>query len=387
MKLNGEQGPTVLLYKPFIYLAGSKALALGLGAILLASSIGAASNAHFDGVLDMHVGADLPVWVFLSEGIMNWLCLGIVLLIAGRIISRTSFRTIDLFGTQALARWPAVFIALSALPKGSQRFIQALVDQLRSGMSPRFNPADAVAFVVMIGVTLACVIWMVALMYQSFSISCNVRGAKAIITFIGGLFVAEVLSKIGVYGLVFLALHTGPNAAIRIPGVAGEWTVLSGDREQWSWTTNVIFGHSTTGDSLLASTKRYGDVTIVAMVSTTNREASLALRLQDGGNGYIAVFVPDDTPGAGGVPRITLLKRKFGKETELAMYKKAGLSGPGKPEELTFAAKGPQLEVRLNGMPVLNATDATFLSGFVGLRVYGDIGIPCDGIFSNLTVR
>jgi hypothetical protein len=123
-------------------------------------------------------------------------------------------------------------------------------------------------------------------------------------------------------------------------------------------------------------------------VSTTNREASLALRLHDAGNGYIAVFVPDGTPGASGVgPRIILLKRESGQEQELALFKKPGLSAPGKLEELAFTAKGPKLEVCLNGATVLRATDATFSSGFIGLRVYGDASLPCDGTFSNLTVR
>ena len=37
---------------------------------------------------------------------------------------------------------------------------------------------------------------MVALMYKSFSVSCNVKGGKAIGIFVAGLLVAEVLSKL-----------------------------------------------------------------------------------------------------------------------------------------------------------------------------------------------
>jgi len=44
--------------------------------------------------------------------------------------------------------------------------------------------------------------WMVALMYKSYSVSCNVRGGKAIGTFIAGLLLAEILSKIAVYRLL-----------------------------------------------------------------------------------------------------------------------------------------------------------------------------------------
>jgi hypothetical protein len=38
--------------------------------------------------------------------------------------------------------------------------------------------------------------WMVALMYKSFSVSCNVKGGKAIGTFVAGLIIAEILSKL-----------------------------------------------------------------------------------------------------------------------------------------------------------------------------------------------
>lgn len=384
MNAYAPRNPTMLLFNPSVYIAGVKALLLGLAAILAASLIGTLNNTHFDGVLDTHVGAKFPVWFFLAEGIADWLCLAIVLLIAGRIISKTSFRTIDLLGTQALARWPTIFVALAMLPTGVQRFINSLVEQIMKGKTPQFSPTDAVLFAAAMGILLLSIVWMVALMYKSFSVSCNVSGGKAIGTFIVGLFLAEVLSKLVVYGMVVAASHPVLPQTLRVPGIPGGCVVLSGDNDQWTYTNNLVIGHSTTGDSILASTNRYGDVVFSAMVGTTNREASLAVRLQDADNGYIAVFVPDDIPGAGGVPRITLLKRQFGRERELALTKIPGLASPGK---LTFAAQGPRLEVRLNDAPVMNVTDTNFSSGFIGLRVYGDITMPCDGTFSNLTVR
>jgi len=104
MELNNNRKLTTTLFNPFVYIAGAQALGLGLGAILLAGLIGSLSNTHFDGVLDTHTGLHVPLWVFLAEGLADWLCLSLVLLIFGKIISNTAFRTIDLLGTQALAR-------------------------------------------------------------------------------------------------------------------------------------------------------------------------------------------------------------------------------------------------------------------------------------------
>ena len=178
------------------------------------------------------------------------------------------------------------------------------------------------------------------------------------------------------------------NRPVHIQGIPKDWSIMSGDSDQWSWSGNTINGHTTNGDSILASTKQYGDVTLSAMVSTTNREATLALRLQDADNGYLAVFAPDGTPAArGDTSKIVLIKRSAGEEKELAIFKRRKLSAPGQLEKFTFSAKGPRLEIRLNDVPILKANDTTFTSGFIGLRVYGWRDIPCDGVFSNLTVR
>ncbi len=178
------------------------------------------------------------------------------------------------------------------------------------------------------------------------------------------------------------------NQPVHIQGIPKDWSILSGKSDQWNWANNTIYGHTTDGDSILASTRQYGDVTVSAMVSTTNHEASLALRMQDADNGYLAAFVPDGTPTAmRDTSKITLLRRISGEERELAIFKRRGLSASGQVEKLTFSAKGRRLDVRLNDVTILRANDTTFASGFIGLRVYGWGDVPCDATFSNLTVR
>lgn len=194
--MSTQNKSVTLLFNPSVYIAGAPALGLGLIAILLASLIGSLGNIHFDGVLDTHMGASAPLWFFLLEGILDWLCLGVMLLVLGRIISRTAFRTVDVLGTQALARWPTLLMSLILLPKAFQRFANDLVAQLHAGGVPKISLADAFVFLVVLVALFVLVCWMVALMYKAFSVSCNVKGAKAIGTFIGGLLLAEIISKI-----------------------------------------------------------------------------------------------------------------------------------------------------------------------------------------------
>ena len=194
--------PVTLLFNPFVYIAGGKALGLGLAAILVASLLGSLSNTHFDGVLDTHMGAHAPLWFFLAEGLVDWLSLAVVLLAAGKLISRTAFRAVDVIGTQALARWPTLLVSLVTLPPGVQRFTNDLVQQfLKPGQGGHFNPADAVVFGIAVVVMIPALCWMIYLMYKAYSVSCNVKGAKGIGTFIAGLILAEAVSKFAIYGL------------------------------------------------------------------------------------------------------------------------------------------------------------------------------------------
>jgi hypothetical protein len=108
---------------------------------------------------------------------------------------------VDIFGTQALARWPMLFVSIIAMPTAIQNAVSTFVAQLTIG-SFQFNPAGLVLVLVFAASTLLLLCWMVALMYQSFCVSCNVRGGKAIGVFIAGLLIAEVISKLALVPLV-----------------------------------------------------------------------------------------------------------------------------------------------------------------------------------------
>ena len=168
-----------LLFRPFRYVAGARSLALGLVAILAAGFIGGLSRTYFDGVLDMHTGLVVPRGLLLGAGFIDWLSLSVVLWLMGKLVSRTAFRTVDLFGTQALARWPTIVAALAALAPPFQRLVAGLAAQL-PGAAPGAGLSFPVGDLVLGGlaglVMVVCLIWMVYLMYQSYAICCNVRG-------------------------------------------------------------------------------------------------------------------------------------------------------------------------------------------------------------------
>jgi hypothetical protein len=191
------------LFNPFRFIAGFKALLLGLAIILISGLIGSFSNTHFDGVLDFHIGLKAPLWFFLTEGLIDWICMAVPLFFFGLIVSRSSFRMIDVFGTQALARWPYLITALAMLPNTNQRVLAYLMSKLiKTAPAAAINPADVLIFGFAMIVVLLMTIWMVALMYRAYAVSCNIKGARAVVTFIVSLIGAEVLSKVAIFLLV-----------------------------------------------------------------------------------------------------------------------------------------------------------------------------------------
>ena len=106
--------------------------------------------------------------------------------------------------------------------------------------------------------------------------------------------------------------------------------------------------------------------------------------MQDGSNGYQAVFAPSGTvPNHDGFVR--LVKRVSGNEIRLATYQGKRLPVPGKPFKIQVVAKGSLIEVFLNGANILRARDTTFTNGFIGFRVYGWGDYPCDSTFSGVS--
>lgn len=188
------------LFNPFYYVAGAKALVIGLLFLVATGILGFLGRTRFDGILDFHMGLPpLPVWGHVAETILSWALLSILLFPAGKIVSKSRPRLVDVFGTQALARFPYLLVSFAALVPGANHFTHALLNgqaswnQFSTGMA-------AFLFVVCFG--LVMLVWMVALMYRAFAVSCNVSGKLSVTVFVIALFIGEIVSKILIYYLL-----------------------------------------------------------------------------------------------------------------------------------------------------------------------------------------
>lgn len=164
------------------------------------------------------------------------------------------------------------------------------------------------------------------------------------------------------------------------------WSVVG--EGSWTCNGNIIIAHTTSGDGMLLSDAIYTDVYFEAVISTQNREASIAVRMQDVNNGYTIVLVPDKTSYTSyGDGVLNIIKRINGEEITLNSYHSAIFPKAGDPATLAVKVSGFSIQVYLNGRNVLAAFDSTFENGKIGLRIFGDSSAPCDSTFTNLSVK
>ena len=184
------------IFNPFTQIAGIKAL-LGYLVVILTTLICFFSHTHFDGILDAHFRAETNMAHYFIEGFVDLASVIIVFYLLGLIVAGTRFRFIDIAGTMAFARIPVILTPLFALIFSPERFTNyMLYTFLHKGVQATINTMDILSFVITTLITILMVIWMIALMWNAFRICMNSRKPKIVITFIIGLIIAEVISKI-----------------------------------------------------------------------------------------------------------------------------------------------------------------------------------------------
>ena len=176
------------LFNPFIRIAGTRSLAIGLVGIVAAGLAAAGAGIRFDGLLDMHAGNEVALWVPVVDGLVNWV---VFTLLVALLFGRSNVRLVDVAATQAMARIPLLPVAaICALPWILDAF-DGLAASLLSGQLAGLSWMGLAVGAV---VTLAGMVWMVALMWKAFSISCNMKGGRAIALFILAVLLGEAVT-------------------------------------------------------------------------------------------------------------------------------------------------------------------------------------------------
>ncbi|MDR1171513.1 MAG: DUF3887 domain-containing protein [Bacteroidales bacterium] len=184
---------------PFERIAGWQALIIGATVMAITAVVGKINHISFDGALDVHLGVTYSfLEVFVMQAV-DFLTLFSGMWLAGVIFSRSRIRIIDVAGTVSLARAPMLLLVMIC-------FLPVIPDSM-------FDIPHLIIFIL---VTIPLYIWMIALMYHAYSVSCHLKSGRAVISFIGALLVAEVASKVILYLLL-----TGSFTNLSASGTSG----------------------------------------------------------------------------------------------------------------------------------------------------------------------
>jgi len=185
------------LFNPFKFIAGYKALIVGIFAMLITSTVCMFEKMHLDGVIDVHGPKETATYIYYIEPLVDWLCFVIPLYIFGRILSVSSIRFIDVAGTGVLARYPILFIVLI-----NMFFPRQLNDPKKLIDIIQTEPLLVIRIIVLEFLIIPFIVWTVALMYNAYSISANLKGPKATWSFVAAIIFAEVVSKVIIWAIV-----------------------------------------------------------------------------------------------------------------------------------------------------------------------------------------
>jgi hypothetical protein len=182
------------LFNPFGEIAGSKALFYGLLAMMLTGFTGYFSHTNFPDVLSIKVIPEhMPLGYFFVQQLVIWLIPSLIFYGFAFWGSLSSVRVVDVFGTMALARFPYIFAAPLGFPGSIKRFgdyIMTLV--MERDMTATISTFDITMAIILMFVMILLTVWLVALMYNAFRVSSNLKGGKAVGMFIAGLFISII---------------------------------------------------------------------------------------------------------------------------------------------------------------------------------------------------
>jgi hypothetical protein len=193
------------LFNPFRYIAGWEAFGAGIFVLFATSAIGCYSHVHLPDLISVKTTPGLPFYVLLIQNLSNWLVPSLLFYLSALFFSKSEVRAIDVFGTQALARFPYLLAVLTGFSGALNKFGSYMLWYgLRIGEEVQITSLEITFAVVLILFTTLLTVWIVALQFNAYKTSTNLKGAKLIVSF-----VVIIVASIAITGILSnYLLHT-----------------------------------------------------------------------------------------------------------------------------------------------------------------------------------
>lgn len=187
-----------LLTNPFQKMAGFRALTVGFAVMILMSILGVIAKVYFMGILSclnasviINPKYQLNFTILFLQNLICWSVLSLLFLIAAKLFQQKRLRTIDFFGTVALARFPYLIIVIIVCIMRITH--SSLLDvELTKGYQFKFSWALSLFGTVMI----IAAIWQIVTYFYALKESSGLSGKKLWISFIAAIVLGEMITNV-----------------------------------------------------------------------------------------------------------------------------------------------------------------------------------------------
>lgn len=185
------------IFNPFKYIAGKTSLIIGILVLLITAFISSQSNIHFPDTISVKASLDFSLQYYIIQNFANWIIVSVIFYIISIIASKSKVRIIDVFGTQALARFPYLIASFTGFSNSINIFGKYLLSEFMNQGEPIELSAGNMFMAILIMIfTLLLTIWLVTLMYNAFKVSANLKGSKSGLLFTAGLIISIILTSL-----------------------------------------------------------------------------------------------------------------------------------------------------------------------------------------------
>lgn len=174
-----------ILFNPFRYVAGTRSLIFGIVILLSTAIIGFFSHAHFPDLISVKMGNHFPLDYLILQGVANWLIFSVIAYLLALLFSPSSVRIIDVFGTQAMARFPYFIAALFSFSGSLNKFLNYLSwSIMHIGSEVIISGLEIAVAIALMLLSMLMTVWMIVLMVNAYRVSVNLKGTKLTVAFL-----------------------------------------------------------------------------------------------------------------------------------------------------------------------------------------------------------
>ncbi|MCL1932368.1 MAG: YIP1 family protein [Candidatus Azobacteroides sp.] len=179
-----------LVYNPFEKVAGWKAFGIGIVILSITTIIGYFGNTVFY-ALEIKIGSSVT-WSTAFFVQFLGLAVTVVIMYATALLFAKHTRFQDILGTVTLAKYPLLLVALVGLALGKS---MAPLDAEKL-IKMEYTFFDLIPLILFGVATIIFVVWEIALLYNAFRVSTNLKGLKCALLFIAVLLISEIVTLV-----------------------------------------------------------------------------------------------------------------------------------------------------------------------------------------------